>query len=104
MIIHDFDENKFDDYVKKGVVLVDFFATWCGPCKMLTPELEGLAKDKKDIKILKIDIDKYPVVAQKHSIMSVPTLLLYKDGKIVGNTSGYMPKDILKDWINESVK
>lgn len=103
MIIHDFDEQKFEDYIKDGIVLVDFYATWCGPCKMLAPELEELIKAIK-INVLKIDVDIYQNLSQKFGIMSVPTLMLYNNGKLVGSKSGYMPKDILIDWINSCNK
>ena len=102
MIIHEIDESKFNDYVKEGVVLVDFFATWCGPCKMIAPELEELAKTGQ--KVIKIDVDKYQMLAQKFSIMSVPTLMVFKDGKLLGNRAGYMTKDILINWISELTK
>ncbi len=104
MIIHDINEEKFEDTLKEGIILVDFFATWCGPCKMLAPELENLSKDMKDLKIYKIDIDKYKSIAMRYRIMSVPTLLLYKDGKMVGNNMGYMPSSSLKEWIADLIK
>ncbi len=102
MVIHDFEESKFNEYLSKGIVVVDFFATWCGPCKMIAPELESLVKENPNITVVKIDIDKYPTMAQKYGIMSVPTLLLFKDGNNISNQIGYMPKDILKNWIDES--
>lgn len=103
MIIHEIDEAKFNEYTKEGVVLVDFFATWCGPCKMLAPELEEVSKEV-ELKIVKVDIDKYQRLAGMQNIMSVPTLLLYNNGKLVSSKVGYMPKDLLLNWIKESTK
>ncbi|HOO68042.1 MAG TPA: thioredoxin [Bacilli bacterium] len=103
MIIHDIDETKFGDYIKNGIVVVDFFATWCGPCKMLAPELETVSKEM-NINIIKVDVDKYQMLAQKYGVMSVPTLYVFKNGTVVGNRSGYMPKDMLKEWIESLTK
>lgn len=104
MIIHEFTEKSFNEYLKNGVVLVDFFATWCGPCKMLSPVLDKILSEMPDVKLLKVDIDKYQDIAREYRIMSVPTLLLYKDGKFINSKLGYMPVDILSDWITESIK
>lgn len=104
MIIKEFEEENFMDNIKEGIVLVDFFATWCGPCKMLSPEIEDLVNEMPDLKVFKIDIDKYKKLTNDFRIMSVPTLILYNNGNSVGNRSGYMPKSILKEWINESIK
>ncbi len=101
MIIHEIDENKFDEYVKEGIVLVDFFANWCGPCKMLAPELEELSKNN-DIKIIKIDVDKYRNLSISKKIMTIPTLILYKNGKLIESKIGYMPKDAITTWIETS--
>ena len=73
------DEN-FKDLVKEGVVLVDFYATWCGPCKM---QGEVLKKLEEDIKIVKIDVDEHTELAKEFGVMSIPTLILFKDGEIV---------------------
>ena len=91
MILHDITDNNFDDNIKGDKTLVDFFATWCGPCKMLSVELEMLAKENNSLKIVKVDVDKCPNIARKFGIMSVPTLLLYKDGNMVDKKTGYMP-------------
>ena len=99
-IIHA-NKNNFDSLISNDVVLVDFFATWCGPCKMLTPVLEEMASDRSSVKFVKVDIDKSMELAQKFGIMSVPTLLLFKDGKLVSQKTGFMPKYELENWINE---
>ena len=74
-------------------VLVDFFATWCGPCKMLAPILEQIAAERSDVKVCKIDVDESEALAREYEIMTVPTLMVVKEGKIVERVSGVMPKE-----------
>lgn len=101
MVNHDFDINKLDEIVNSGVVLLDFYADWCGPCKMLMPELNDLVK-KIDVNVYKISVDMNPDIAKKYGIMTIPTLVLYKDGKIVNKHSGYRTSDDLVEWIRAS--
>ena len=101
MIIHGNEEN-FNELIKSGEVLVDFFATWCGPCRMLGPVLEELSSDRAGVKIVKIDVDECPNLARSFGVMSVPTLFLFRDGKEVSKQNGFMPKEALLDWINEN--
>lgn len=94
-------KETFASLTKEGVVLVDFFATWCGPCKMLHPVLEELANEKK-ISIVKVDIDKNEELAVQYGVMSVPTLMLLKEGKRVSVSIGYQDKESLIKWIEEN--
>jgi thioredoxin 1 len=106
-IIHE-EENKmsrvqvltdetFDQMIQSDKpVLVDFFATWCGPCKMLAPVLEEIADELKDkLSIAKLDVDLNPETTQKYGVMSMPTLILFKNGKPVKQHIGYAPKSVL---------
>ncbi len=95
--------KEFETEVQKSKqpVIVDFFATWCGPCKMLSPILESIADTEKDVKILKVDIDENMDLAQKFGIMSVPTLMLFKDGEEYGREIGLKSKQDLEEIINE---
>lgn len=87
------NKDEFDATVKSGVVLVDFFATWCGPCKMLGPVLEEVANDMAGkVEIVKVDVDQSQELAMKFGIMSVPTMVIFKDGEVVKQMSGFMPK------------
>ncbi len=97
-IIHG-NENNFNDIVQGELVLVDFFATWCGPCRMLGPVLEELAEERSNITVAKIDVDESASLAKNYGIMSVPTLLLFKDGKLIDQRSGFMSKEELTRWI-----
>ena len=83
---------EFENEVLKaeGKVLVDFFATWCGPCKMLSPELEKLEKLHPEIKIVKIDVDEETPLAIKYGVASIPTLLLIENGEIANKSLGYI--------------
>ena len=81
-IIHG-TETDFNTHINDSLVLVDFFATWCGPCKMLGPVLEEIANDRVDVKIVKIDTDECPNLSKEYGIMSVPTLMLFKNGEVV---------------------
>lgn len=100
-IIHG-NEDNFNELINSGEVLVDFFATWCGPCRMLSPVLEELSSDRLDVKIVKIDVDECPNIARMFGVMSIPTLILFKDGKEVAKENGFMPKEALVDWINNN--
>lgn len=85
--------QEFNELMNEKAVLVDFFATWCGPCKMLSPVLEGVAEKMKDkVTIVKVDIDRSPDLAAKFGVMSVPTMIMFKNGRQVDAFSGYMPE------------
>lgn len=95
MVVHG-NKDNFDSLVSEGVVVVDFFANWCGPCRMLGPVLEELS----DVKVVKIDVDQEEDLARRFGVMSIPALYLFKDGKQVDNKVGFMPLEDLKEWIN----
>jgi len=85
-------------------VVVDFWAEWCGPCKMIGPSLEELAKDYSGkVKIVKLNVDENPAVAGKLGIRSIPTLMLFKDGKVAAQKVGAAPKGELAKWINGAI-
>ena len=80
-------------------VLVDFWASWCGPCKMLSPVIEEIADERSDIKVGKVNIDEHPELAQKYGVMSIPTVLVIKDSEEVNKSVGAVPKKALLDLI-----
>lgn len=93
------EDFKKDVLDQKGIVLVDFYATWCPPCKMLAPVLEKVSNSRQDYKIVKIDIDQNPDKAAEYEVEVVPTLLLFKDGKLVNKSEGYIPEDAVVDLL-----
>lgn len=93
------NSQNFNELINDDIVLVDFFATWCGPCKMLSPVLEELANDRSELKIVKVDVDADSDLARQYGVMSVPTLMLFKKGNLMASQSGYMPKETLTKWI-----
>lgn len=92
-------EEQFEKEISEGTVLVDFYATWCGPCQLLGPVLEEVAQDNTQLNILKIDVDKFPNIARKYGIISIPTLNVFKDGKLTKTNIGYMDKEQIEDLI-----
>lgn len=98
MIKHLTINDNFEEEIKEGLVLVDFYATWCGPCSMLAPIIEDLDKEM-EIKVLKIDTDELSDLARKYRIMSIPTLFLFKNGKLVNQAMGYMPLNHLRNFV-----
>lgn len=102
-IIHG-NEEKFNEVIQEGIILVDFFAEWCGPCKMLGPVLEELASERGNIQIVKMDVDQNTNLAKTYGIMSVPTLLLFQNGQLLSKKTGYMPKEMIWEWIEDSKK
>lgn len=93
-------EKSFDDEIKDKKILVDFYANWCGPCKMQAEILEEI-EGNIDIDILKVDVDKFPEVARMYSVMSIPTLYLFENGEILKNHTGYLNPNELLDFINK---
>ncbi len=94
-------DQDFESLTKEGYVLVDFFANWCGPCKMLGPVLEEIASDRSDVQIIKIDIDENEETPRKFGVMSIPTLVLMKDGKEVAKQVGLLSRSDLVNWIED---
>ena len=80
-------------------VLVDFWASWCGPCKMLSPVIDEIAGERDDIKVGKVNVDEQPELAQKYGVMSIPTVLVIKGGEEVNKSVGAVPKKALLDLI-----
>jgi thioredoxin 1 len=95
-------EATFADDIKEGTVLVDFYADWCGPCKMIAPVLEQIAAESDDFKIVKLNVDENMAVAQKYGIRAIPTLLVLKNGEVAAQKAGFMPKDALVSWVNQA--
>ena len=97
MVMHvsasDFEEENLKE---KGVVVVDFWATWCGPCKMIAPIVEELDEEMSNVKFVKVDVDKNLQIANQYKIVSIPTLKIFKDGKLINTLIGFKTKDALK--------
>lgn len=96
MAIIECKDNKLEELIKENVVLVDFYATWCGPCKMLEPVLENVSK-KVDINIIKVDTDENDELPGNYGIRTLPTMIIFKEGKEVEKIRGFVEeKEILK--------
>ncbi len=102
MAIINATDETFDKETTEGLVLVDFWAPWCGPCKMIAPVLEEIDGELSDkVQIVKLDVDDNQETAGKFGVMSIPTLLLMKDGNVVDQVVGFQPKDALVELINK---
>ncbi len=96
----DFKQEVLDS---KQLVLIDFWAPWCGPCKMLGPILEDLAQEVSNVKIVKINIDENLEVPSQLGIRSIPTMMLYKAGENIATKIGVLPKNSIKEWIESNL-
>ena len=101
MAIFHASATNFDDEVLNvpQTVLVDFYADWCMPCKMLTPVIEELAAEHPDVKVVKLNVDNAPEIASRYSVMSIPMLIVFKNGQIVGKSVGYTGKQAIADML-----
>ena len=95
-VIH-LEREKFNDLINKKV-LVDFYAEWCGPCKMLAPELE---KVDSELSVVKVNVDEFEDIAREYGVMSIPTLILFDNGKPIKQTVGFMDKKRIEEFIKE---
>lgn len=93
------NESEFINEVKDGLVLVDFYAEWCGPCKMLSPVLEQINNENENVKVVKVNIDDSRALANYFQIQSIPTLVLLKDGEFLHRMTGFKPKKVIEDLI-----
>ncbi|MCM3731203.1 thioredoxin [Fictibacillus nanhaiensis] len=104
MAVLNVTDQTFTAETNNGIVLADFFATWCGPCKMIAPVLEELDQDMgNQVKIVKIDVDQHQETANKFGIMSIPTLLVMKDGKVVDTLVGFKSMEALEEALNKHI-
>lgn len=101
MALEHVTKNNFDEMVtnKAGIVLIDFYADWCGPCKMLAPAVEALAAEKTDIAVYKVNVDEENELAVKFKVMSIPTLIVFKDGVQVNTHMGLCSKSELEEMV-----
>ena len=96
--------ENFDSTISQGVSLVDFWATWCGPCKMLAPNIEAIAVDYEGkAQICKVDVDEYPKLATKFEIYSIPTMLIFKDGELVERMTGFRAKSQIAEVLDKYI-
>ena len=100
-MIKEIKENEFEEVVleSKEKVLVDFYANWCGPCKMLRPVLESIASERTDRKIISIDVDQADNLAREYGVMSIPCLILFQDGKEINRSVGLKSKSEIEGML-----
>ncbi len=93
------DNTNLEENVKEGLVLLDFYADWCGPCKMISPVLDQVASENDDFKVVKVNVDENIGLAQQYGVQGIPALFVLKDGKVVAQKAGFMPKDAIVNWV-----
>ncbi len=102
-----FTDQNFKQEVEDGneLVLVEFYAPWCGPCKMMAPIIEELIEDykEKDVKIGKLNVDENQTSAEKYNVMGIPTIALFKGGKVIEQVTGFRAKEDLKEMIDKHI-
>lgn len=94
--------NDFKEKIEGGRVVVDFYADWCAPCRMIGPVLEQIANENEDILVVKVNVDENQALAVEYGIRGIPALLVFDSGKQVASRAGFMPKDALVDWIKSA--
>ncbi|MFN7709487.1 MAG: thioredoxin [Holosporales bacterium] len=105
MSVHHASDATFDQEVLKasGLVLVDFWAEWCGPCRAISPILDMISESLPQVKIVKVNIDENPATPSQYSVRSIPTLMLFKNGQLVATKVAALPKNLLEEWIQSHI-
>ena len=98
------DQSQFDEVRKSKAAVIDFSATWCGPCQMLAPILDELSGEVDSVDFYNVDVDENPDLAREFRIMNIPAVVALKDGQIVGQQIGFVPKEDLKNFVEGSFK
>ncbi len=95
------DQTNFDKIISEtsGYVMVDFWAEWCGPCRMLSPVIDEIAEARTDVTVGKVNVDQNPDLASRYQIMAIPAVLIFKDGQLVGNSVGVKPRAALESLL-----
>lgn len=104
MATHEITDETFDAEIQSDIpVVVDFWAEWCGPCKKMAPHLEAVADELSGkVKIVKINVEEHPMASSKYAVRGLPTLMIFKDGKMIDRHAGAMSKQSIADWIESA--
>lgn len=100
-MVEEINENVFEEKIKSGKVLVDCYASWCGPCRMLSPIIDELSNEVSNYKFYKLNVDDAPDVSVRYGIMSIPTLLIFENGELKETLVGFKSKEELKKILGE---
>ncbi|MGP1413584.1 MAG: thioredoxin [Bacillales bacterium] len=103
-MVYNFKESdNFEKIVEDSVCILDFNATWCGPCRMLHPVFDKVSEEIENVKFISVDVDDNPTLSAKFGIRSIPTLIILKNGKIINSSMGYLDEDALTNFIKKSI-
>ena len=96
--------TEFNETIKEGMVLVDYSATWCSPCKMIAPILEEISKERKDVIVVKLDVDSNQQIAMNYGVQSIPMLMLFFNGEKQDSVTGALPKSVINKFLDKNIK
>ena len=94
-------KSEFEELIKEGPILVDFYADWCGPCKMMEPIMDEIAEEHKELKFIKVNTDMFMSIARDYKIMTIPAFKIFERGKVIKETTGFMTKDEFEKFLEQ---